>query len=149
MDDIDPQVRALIDGIVNDRRRRDAETLLELFARVTGEPARLGSATTIGFGQYHYRYPSGRKGDAAAAGFSPQKAATVVYLLDGIGAYAEQLPLLGAHRTGVGSVYITNLKKVDLAVLETIIAESYRTLTAGTYEHRGRASQGGRPAPTT
>jgi hypothetical protein len=147
MDEIEPDVRAVIDGIGSATRRRDALTLLELMGRVTGEPALLSSATVIGFGQYHYRYASGREGDAAAAGFSPQKAASVIYLLDGVGAYAAQLERLGAHRTGVGSVYITNLDKVDLAVLEAIIAESYRTLTAGTYEHRARESQGGRPSP--
>jgi hypothetical protein len=42
-------------------------------ARVTGEPPRLGGSV-VGFGQYHYKYKSGREGDAPAAGFSPQVA---------------------------------------------------------------------------
>jgi hypothetical protein len=57
----------------------------------------------IGFGQYHYKYKSGREGDAPAAGFSPRKAATTIHLADGIGRYGEQLTQLGAayHRCGM------------------------------------------------
>jgi hypothetical protein len=114
------------------RRRRDAETLLELMTRVTGESPRLWSSV-IGFGQYHYKYASGREGDAPAVGFAPRRAAaTSIYLPDGVGRYDEQLKQLGVHRTGVGCLYITDLDKIDLTVMEAIIAEWYRTVTADT-----------------
>jgi hypothetical protein len=38
----------------------------------------------------------------------------------------------------VGCLYIKDLEKVDLSVLEAMIAESYRTLTTGTYGSRAR-----------
>ncbi len=72
----DGAVQALLDGVTNPVRRRDAETLLELMGRVTGETASLRGASIVGFGTYHYRYDSGREGDAPAASFSPRKAAT-------------------------------------------------------------------------
>ena len=75
--EIDEDVRRFVAAVTPDRRRRDAETLLALMQRVTGEPPRL-QGTMIGFGQYHYKYASGREGDAAAAGFAPRKAATSV-----------------------------------------------------------------------
>jgi hypothetical protein len=59
--------------------------------------------TVVGFGQYHYRYPSGREGDAPAAGFAARKAATSVYVSDGVGAHADLLKELGSHTTGVGA----------------------------------------------
>lgn len=45
----------------------------------------------VGFGQYHYKYASGREGDTAAAGFAARKAATTVYVVDGVGAHVELL----------------------------------------------------------
>jgi hypothetical protein len=38
-----------------------------------------------------------------------------------------------------------NLDDIDLAVVESIIDESYRTTTAGVYGHRASESSGGRP----
>ncbi len=92
----------------------------------------------VGFGQYHYKYASGREGDAAPVGFAARKAATTVYLLDGVGAHAELLERLGPHKTGVGCLYLKDLAAVDLSVLEQMIKSSYETLTAGTYGLRAR-----------
>lgn len=139
---IDDDVRAFIDTVAGATRRRDAERLLELFGRVTGQPARMWGPSIVGYGQYHYRYASRREGDACTAGFSPRKASTSIYLPGGVGAHAGQLERLGEHRAAVGCLYITNLDKVDLAVLESIIKLSYRTVTAGTFGHRAADSSG-------
>ncbi len=138
-------VRTYIDGIRSATRQRDALTLVDMMSRVTGESPRMQGSSVVGFGSYHYRYESGREGDAAAAGFAARKASTTVYLLDGIGPYAGRLARLGEHSTGVGCIYIKDLDRVDLEILEDIIAESYGTLTGGTYAHRARASRDGRP----
>jgi len=139
-DAADAEVRAFVDSVAGATRRRDAETLLELFGRITGQPARLWYTSIIGYGSYHYKYDSGREGDAGAAGFSPRKASTSIYLPDGVGAHSEALGRLGAHKTGVGCLYITNLDKVDLAVLEGILRASYNTVTAGVFGQRARDS---------
>jgi hypothetical protein len=39
----------------------------------------------------------------------------------------------GPHTTGVGCLYIKDVDKVDLSVLEAIVADSYRTVSTGTY----------------
>ncbi|MFF1876453.1 DUF1801 domain-containing protein [Leifsonia sp. NPDC058230] len=143
---IDAEVQRLLDTVTSPIRRRDAETLMSLFAAVTGEPPRVWYGTSIGFGQYHYSYPSGREGDAGAAGFAPRKAATTIYLPDGVGDHAELLSRLGRHTTGAVCLYITNLDNIDLGVLEQIIDRSYRAVTAGTlYVRRspGSASSAG------
>ena len=64
-DAADAEVRAFVDAVPGATRRRDAETLLELFGRITNEPPRMWYSTIIGFGSYHYKYPSGREGDAS------------------------------------------------------------------------------------
>jgi Domain of unknown function (DU1801) len=126
MGDPSDAVRTYLDGVTPEKRRRDAERLLELMARVTGEPPQMWGSI-IGFGQYHYKYQSGREGDVAAASFAPRKAATTIYLVDGVRPYEQQLERLGPHTTGVGCLYVKDLDKIDLSVLENIVAESYRT----------------------
>ncbi|EXF24453.1 hypothetical protein BG28_05400 [Nesterenkonia sp. AN1] len=110
-------------------RQRDARTMVELMRRVTAEEPQLWGSI-IGFGAYHYRYASGREGDAPAAGFAARRQATTIYLPDGVEAHAEALDRLGPHSTGVGCLYIPRLDQVDLTVLEEIIAGSYRRVTA-------------------
>ena len=141
MKGIEGSVQEFLDGIDHSKRRRDAATLLEMMGRVTGETPRLWG-TIIGFGQYHYKYESGHQGDAPAAGFSPRKAATTVYLADGVRTYAESLERLGPHTTGVGCLYIKDLEAVDIKVLESIVKRSYKVVTAGTFP--SRAHEGGR-----
>jgi hypothetical protein len=133
---MDSAVQDYLDRVESPTRRRDAETLLELMGRVTGEPARMWGSSIVGFGQYHYHYQSGRQGDGPAASFSPRKAAMTIYLPDGTGAYADPLSRLGPHTTSVGCLYIKDLSQVDLGVLEKIVGESYRTLTSGTFTNR-------------
>ncbi|WP_156761284.1 DUF1801 domain-containing protein [Microbacterium karelineae] len=128
-----------IANVTPTKRRRDAETLLPLMTEVTGEDPEL-SGSIIGYGSYHYRYASGREGDAPAAGFAPRRAATTIYLMDGIGAHAEELAALGPHTTGAGCLYIKDLAACDLDVLRRIIARSYRTLTSGVFGNRARDS---------
>lgn len=142
MAESDPDLEDFLDKVPSVKRRRDAERLLEIMRRATGESPRL-QGSIIGFGTYHYTYESGREGDAAPVSFAPRKAATTIYLLDGIGRYPEHLARLGPHTTGVGCLYIKDLETVDTDVLEDIIAESYRTLTQGTYALRARE---GRPS---
>lgn len=133
----DREVSEFLDSVSHPTRHRDARTLVTLMERATSQrPSLWGSI--IGFGQYHYRYESGREGDAPAAGFSPRKSASTIYLSDGVGAHQDLLDRLGPHTTGVGCVYIKDLDSVDLEVLEEIVARSYATLTAGTYTKRAR-----------
>jgi hypothetical protein len=88
------ELRAYLEKVASPKRRSDAETLVALTHRATGEEPRLWG-TVVGFGQYHCRYPSGREGDAPAAGFAARKAATTVYVADGVGAHADRLNKLG------------------------------------------------------
>ena len=137
-------VDAFLASVPDERRRADAVAVCKLMAEVTGEPAQMWGASIVGFGTYHYRYASGREGDAPGAAFSPRKPATTIYLNDGIEAHADELERLGPHTTGVGCLYVKDLDTVDLAVLERVVRSSYEGLTAGTFGQRAR--EGGSPA---
>ena len=130
-------VEEYLAGVTPAKRRADAERLLPLFSRVTGQPAEMWG-TIVGFGQYHYRYASGHEGDAPAAGFAARKAATTIYVYDGVDAHRENLARLGPHTTGVGCIYLKDLDAVDLDVLEQIVAASYAKLGDGPWTDRAR-----------
>jgi hypothetical protein len=140
---LDPAVRTYLDGVTHRVRRRDADTLLALMTRVTGERAAMWGPSIVGFGTYHYKYASGREGDAPAAGFSPRKTASVIYLNDGIDAHRELVERLGEHTSGVGCLYLKDLERVDLDVLEQLVGGSYAALTAGTFGQRAREGGSG------
>ena len=92
---------------------------------VTGEPPVMWGPSIIGFGSYHYRYESGRSGDAPLAGFSPRKANLVVYLVGGFEErYPELLEQLGPHRTGKACLYLRRLGEVDLDALRQLVERS-------------------------
>ena len=128
---MDDTVSTYLDALP-ERTRRDAETLIALMRRATGEAPHV-SRSIVGFGTYHYRYASGREGDSAAAGFAMRKPATTIYLPDGVAEHAEELARLGPHTTGVGCLYVKNLDAIDLGVLESVVGASYRTVTAGVF----------------
>ncbi len=102
-------------------RRADAETLLELMTRITGWEARMWGPSIIGFGQYHYRYDSGREGDFMRTGFSARKANLVVYIMPGYTDFSAILSRLGKHKLGKSCLYINTLADVDMDVLEELI----------------------------
>lgn len=126
--DADPV--AFVDAVGHSVRRRDAHTLLALYARVTGQPAVMWGPSIVGFGTYRYRYASGRTGQAPAAGFSPRAAATTLYLPMGVEDLAADLDALGPHRRTVSCVHVTDLTRLDAEVLERVVARGYAAVRA-------------------
>jgi hypothetical protein len=118
-------VEDFLNAVEHATRKKDAFTLLEMMKEITGEQAAMWGDSIVGFGEYHYKYDSGREGDFLMIGFSPRKTSTTLYIMNGFDRYDELLGQLGKHKTGRSCLYITNLKNVDLDVLQTLIKESY------------------------
>jgi hypothetical protein len=106
-------------------------------SRVTGETPRLWGSI-VGFGQYHYKYESGRQGMLRRPPSRRARLPRLSISPTASARYDEQLKQLGPHTTGVGCLYIKDLDKIDISILENVVAESYRTVTAGTYGLRAR-----------
>ncbi|WP_417488074.1 DUF1801 domain-containing protein [Maricaulis sp.] len=102
-------------------RRADAETILAVMQRITGWEPRMWGPSIVGFGEYHYKYESGREGDFMRTGFSPRKANLVLYIIPGYSDYADKLARLGKHKLGKSCLYINKLADIDMDVLEEII----------------------------
>jgi len=115
---------AFIDALPDETRRADAKRLIKLMQSATGEKPKMWGPSIVGFGSHHYKYESGREGDMPLAGFSPRKAATVLYGLMGSGESEALLAKLGKHTTGKGCLYIKKLADVDQKVLETLVVKS-------------------------
>ena len=119
-------VSAFIDAVENDVRKRDAKTALALFKKVTGEKPKMWGPTIIGFGEYHYKYESGREGDMLNVGFSPRKANMVMYVMGSLGDDEPLLKRLGKYKTGKACLYVNKFEDIDLGVLEKMIAKSFK-----------------------
>ncbi|MGH8107393.1 MAG: DUF1801 domain-containing protein [Arenimonas sp.] len=120
----DASVDAYLSAIENDARRKDCEAIAALMARITKCPPKMWGSSIVGFDTYHYKYASGREGDACVAGFSSRKGDISVYLT-GEGVNQEQLlAKLGRHKMGKCCLYIRKLEDIDMVVLEKLISES-------------------------
>ena len=118
----DGDVGAFLEGVEHDTRRSDAISVNQLMLKVSGYPARMWGVTMVGFGNYHYKYASGREGDYFRVGFSPRKQTLVIYIMPGYADYSDILQRLGKHKTGKSCVYINKLADIDLDVLEELIS---------------------------
>jgi hypothetical protein len=118
-------VDTFIDAVPDEHRRSDARELCEFMRSVTGEPPVMWGPSIVGFGSYHYRYESGRTGDAPLAAFSPRKANLVVYLVGGFeDRYPKLLEQLGPHKSGKACLYLKRLRDVDLDALRQLVQRS-------------------------
>ena len=122
-------VADFIAALPDDRRRADAEAVCALLEQATGFEPVMWGASIIGFGAYHYRYESGREGDAPLVGFSPRKANLVLYLAPGEDR-ADLLGRLGKHKAGAGCVYVNRLSDVDASVITEMAQATVAVLKA-------------------
>ncbi len=117
-----------INNIQDEKRRSDCTTLLKIFERASGYRPKLSNAGIAAFGSYHYKYDSGREGDAPLAAFASRKNAIVLYLYPGINLNPDVLKDLGKFKVGKGCVYIKNLEDVNTEVLENLIKHTVSAL---------------------
>jgi hypothetical protein len=122
-------VQEFINSVEGEQKRKDCLSLLEIFKSITKDKPVMWGTSIIGFGEYHYKYDSGREGDFLITGFSPRKAALTLYLM-GAMEFPHLLEKLGKHTSGVGCIYIKKLADIDMMILNQLIAESYAYIKA-------------------
>lgn len=117
----DQAVQDFIASVEPAAKQEDALILDRLFRDVTGYQPVMWGPSIIGYGQYHYIYDSGRKGDFLATGFSPRKAKHSIYIMPGYADFTEILARLGKHKMGKSCLYVNKLADIDLEVLAELI----------------------------
>lgn len=117
-----------LNGIASETKRRDAKAIDRLLRRVSGEKPTMWGSSIVGYGQYHYRYESGREGDHMRIGFSPRAQNFAVYIMPGFDGAKPLLKKLGKHETGKSCLYFKKLEDVDLGVLEDLAALAWKEM---------------------
>ncbi|WP_462248073.1 DUF1801 domain-containing protein [Ekhidna sp.] len=121
-------VDGFLDKVEPAWKRDDSKKIMQLLQKITGEKPVMWGETIIGFGNYHYKYKSGREIDYFLAGFSPRKANITVYMMGGFEGHDEDLAKLGKYKKSVGCLYFKKLEDIDVKVLERMTIRSIETL---------------------
>ncbi len=114
--------------IDNPQRRKDCEELAKLMREVTGKRGKMWGDSIVGFGQYHYKYESGREGDFFWTGFSPRKQNLAIYITPGFKNYGALMKKLGKHKHSVSCLYVNKLEDLDKGVLKKLIERSVKDI---------------------
>ena len=119
-------VDAFLDS-VNDEKKRDAcRVVADIMQEVTGAEPKMWGSSIVGYGQYHYKYASGREGDWFLTGFAPRKRNLTLYIMDGFTGYDDVLSGLGKYKTGKSCLYINKIDDIDTGVLRDLIEKSVK-----------------------
>jgi len=113
-----------LNSIEDPVRKKDCLTISAMMEELSGSKPKMWGDSIVGFGNYHYKYASGREGDWFQVGFSPRKQALTLYIMGYLEFYQEILDKLGKYKHGKGCLYIKNLDDVDLDVLKKLIVTS-------------------------
>jgi len=117
-------VEAFLNSVDDEKKRQDSFTILELMKKVTGKEPEMWGDSIIGFGNYHYKYASGREGDWFLTGFSPRVQNLTLYIMAGFDDYDQLLGKLGKHSTGKSCLYIKKIEDIDIDVLKELVKQS-------------------------
>src|SRR6185295_16598357 len=73
-------VAGFLKKIKDEKRRNDFSAIIDLIKKATGFEPKMWGTSIVGFGNYHYKYESGREGDAPLAGLASRANAITLYL---------------------------------------------------------------------
>ncbi|WP_338869887.1 DUF1801 domain-containing protein [Spirosoma sp. SC4-14] len=118
-------VSDFVKTIADQQRQVDCFTLIDLMQAQSGFEPKLWGTAIIGFGSYHYKYDSGREGDAPLVSFSPRKAEFALYIANFDGK-PELLQAFGKHKTAKACVYIKSVSDIDTDVLKKLVDGSIK-----------------------
>ena len=122
-------VENFLNSIIPEKKKVDSFIILKLMKEITNEEPKMWGESIIGFGDYHYKYKSGREGDWFKIGFSPRKQNITLYLMSGFKKTDSILGRIGKYKTGKGCFYINKIEDVDLDVLKELIQQSYEFIS--------------------
>ena len=115
--------------IEKDDRRADCQRIHDMMAEITSFTPRIWgtkmSSGIVGFGEYHYKYDSGREGDMLRLGFSSRAQNISIYIMPGYQDFDDELARLGKHKQGKACLYIKRLSDVDEDVLREIMQKGW------------------------
>jgi len=125
----DASVDKFIEDIRDEQTRTDCYQILDMMKKATKAEAKMWGTSIVGFGDYHYKYESGRENDWFLVGFSPRKQNLTLYLMGGLNGHEDLLKNLGKHSLGKGCLYIKRLEDINTKVLKDLIIKSVKRMS--------------------
>ncbi len=119
-------VEGFLNTVADEAKRADCFAVMKLMEQITKEKAKMWGPSIVGFGNYHYKYESGREGDFFITGFSPRAQNLTLYIMAGFTRYDELMKKLGKYKTGKSCLYVKRLEDIDLKILKELISESVK-----------------------
>jgi len=126
------KVEDYLDQIPDLQRQADCRKIHDMMLEIVGENPKIWgsklSSGIVGFGDYHYKYDSGREGDSLRLGFANRAQSISIYIMPGYQDFSDQLARLGKHKIGKSCLYIKRLSDIDEDVLREIMVEGLRQM---------------------
>ena len=122
----DQSVEKFLNDIKDEQQRKDSFAILKLMQSITKSQPKMWGSSIVGFGNYRYKYESGREIDWFLTGFSPRKGNLTLYLMAGSEWPKAIMEKLGKHKTGKGCLYITRMDDIRIDVLNELIQRSVK-----------------------
>lgn len=122
-------VDEFLNSVKDETKKADCLRIKSIMEEISGEPAKMWGTSIVGFGNYHYKYESGREGDFMKVGFSPRAQNVTLYIMPGFERYEDLMSRLGKHKIGKSCLYVKKLADVDEDILKELITESYSYMT--------------------
>ena len=119
-------VPGFLSVIKDEKRRKDCSAIVDLITKHTGFEPKMWGPAIIGFGNYHYKYESGREGDAPLVGLASRANAIVLYLTSEFDQREELLKKFGKYKSEKGCVYIQKLEDVNTGILIKMVKNSIK-----------------------
>jgi hypothetical protein len=114
---------------LDEPRRAEIGKLDALIRATLPDLERVVQSGGVGYGPYHYRYPTGREGEASLIGLSSRKAYISLYVLcsdDGVYLTERYVDRLPKANVGKSCVRFKRTSDIDLDVLRELLAEAGR-----------------------
>ncbi len=120
-------IEEFIDSFVErDEKKEESYHLIKLMKAWSGFEPKMWGPSIIGFGKYHYKYPSGHEGEMPLIAFSPRKAAFSLYVYVPTVESDKLLKDFGKFTMGKSCIYVKKLSDINLPVLEKLCKTSIK-----------------------
>lgn len=119
-------VTDFINSIPDETKKTDCFALIEIMKAQSGFEPKLWGPGIVGFGSYHYKYESGREGEAPLVAFSPRKSEISLYLSSSFENREELLLQFGKHKSAKACIYVKKLNDINLDILKKMISLSIK-----------------------
>lgn len=113
--------------VKDEKKRKDCSAIIDLMAKHTKLEPKMWGTAIVGFGSYHYKYESGREGDAPLAALAARANAITLYLSNAK-EKEELLKKLGKYKMSGGCIHVQKLEDIDTGILTKLVDNSIKHL---------------------